>query len=145
MAQKDGNKLTDNVGHSYFIKRVALSLTTWRCTSHACRCFVKQYHETNVFTVHGQHNCRCDPSTADMHQLCTDLKLRACEPFIASSAIVAEAVNANIRHNVPVPSMPKMESLVRHVNRLRQKTRPPNPTDLAFELNARFIPQGFHH
>ena len=45
--------------------------------------------------------------------------------------------------NAPCPSLPKPEYLARTANRQRQKLRPTEPKDLAFELDETNIPNNF--
>ena len=43
----------------------------------------------------------------------------------------------------PCPSLPKPANLARATNRLRQRLRPTDPTELGFVLQEEHIPAGF--
>jgi hypothetical protein len=45
--------------------------------------------------------------------------------------------------SAPVPSLPSASVLTRTANRRRETLRPPNPTEIDFNLDETFIPEGF--
>lgn len=64
--------------------------------------------------------------------------------FKSAGAIVDEVILDEMEEvDAPCPTMPKPENLVRAANRLRQKKRPGDPTDLEFLLNDEHIPDDF--
>ena len=71
------------------------------------------------------------------------VKQKATEDlFKPASAIVDEVFLDNIDDR-PCPSLPKPANVVRAANRLRQRQRPNDPTDLEFVLQEEHIPAGF--
>ena len=71
------------------------------------------------------------------------VKQKATEDlFKPASAIVDEVFLDNIDDR-PCPSLPKPANLARAANRLRQRQRPNDPTNLEFVLQEEHIPGGF--
>ena len=63
------------------------------------------------------------------------MKAQAKENMFKSAATIVEQVmNKDVDRSAPNPSLPSAANLARRTNRMRQKMRPADPTDIKFEV-----------
>ena len=139
--------LIDNQGYTYNIKRRRLNVTDWQCSvrpkDHPCRATVKQKNNDLFERNTCSHNHPGEPGAITAAKMSVSVKQKATEDlFKPASAIVDEVFLDNIDDR-PCPSLPKTANLAKAANRLRQRQRPNDPTDLEFVLQehipARFL------
>ncbi|CAG2216714.1 unnamed protein product [Mytilus edulis] len=67
----------------------------------------------------------------------------ATNVFKPAAQIVNDAMVSHSNHTAPAGSRPNVHNLQTSTNRLREKSRPKDPTDLNFEINYDFLPENF--
>ena len=146
-SQRGKPKLADSNGYTYVVKKRQGARIYWRCSvknkTLFCRASVTQCGE--IFTPGINQHCHqsTGPDARKALQICADVKAKAAEMvFKPASAIVEEVLTDQIDDS-PCPSVPKPTNLTRQANRVRQKLRPDDPRDLAFEVNHEFLPSDF--
>lgn len=119
----------------------------WRCTvrnkSVNCRASINQHGET--FKI-GPHPHRCSPKDCALPAANIKAYVRQQgkeRPFASGSTLAKEAVHRHLPADAPLSSMPKMSSIVRTTNRLRQARRPKQPKDLNFTWVTEKLPDNF--
>lgn len=79
--------------------------------------------------------------------LATKIKARAkkeaLDNLFKPAMVIVNQVLIEELTDAPCPSLPNPLNLAKAANYLRQRLRPPDPTDLGFELNSHHIPEGF--
>ena len=71
------------------------------------------------------------------------LKQEATKDVFKPASEVVNEVLLNELTDAPCPSLPRLDSLQRTANRVRQQLRPQDPKDLEFELETEHIPDAF--
>ena len=71
------------------------------------------------------------------------VKAIAAENIFRPASSIDEEILLQELTDAPCPSLPKPEYIARTANRFRQRLRPKDPTDLAFELEHDHLPAGF--
>ena len=87
----------------------------------------------------------CHPGTPGQHivtNVVRQMKVKAADKLFEPAGHIVDDVLVHNIDGVPVPSLPQQRSLVRTDNRLRQKDRPKEPTDIDFDLRYEAIPEG---
>ncbi|XP_068689620.1 uncharacterized protein [Montipora foliosa] len=108
-------KLIDSLGYSYNVKEKGKYTTYWQCTVRPKGNYCRAtVKETDGDFVAGQQG----------HNHQAEVFLEELTP-------------------APCPALSKPENLARAANRLRQRLRPADPTDLDFELDEENVPADF--
>ena len=147
-ATKRGKEmLIDSQGYRYNIKRRRLNVTDWQCSvrpkDNPCRATVKQKRNDLFERNTCSHNHPGEPGAITAAKISVTVKQKATEDlFKPASAIVDDVFLDNVDDH-PCPSLPKPANLARAANRLRQRQRPNDPTNLEFVLQEEHIPAGF--
>lgn len=76
-------------------------------------------------------------------QITTSVKRKAMENLFKPAPAIVEEVFLEELTPAPCQALSKLENLARAANRLRQRLRPADPTDLDFELDEENVPADF--
>ncbi|VDI62897.1 Hypothetical predicted protein [Mytilus galloprovincialis] len=91
-----------------------------------------------------QHNHDSAPGAIIKLKIVSQSKQEAAtNVFKPAAQIVNEAMVSHSDHTAPAGSRPNVHNLQTSTNRLREKSRPKDPTDLNFEINYDFLPENF--
>ena len=139
-------KLVSSSGYSYNIKRKLKSGTDWQCTvrrsRNPCRATLKE-RDGEFFPSATIHNHPSEEGAAIAAKVAAAVKRKAMEDIFRPAADIVEEILVDELDSAPCPALKKPCYMVRCANRLRQSQRPPDPKDLAFELNHDHIPADF--
>ena len=89
------------------------------------------------------HNHPADVGAAVSATISAKVKAIAAENILRPASSIVEEILLQELTDAPCPSLPKPEYIARTANRFRQRLRPKDPTDLAFELKHDHLPAGF--
>ena len=89
------------------------------------------------------HNHPADVGAAVSATISAKVKAIAAENIFRPASSIVEEILLQELTDAPCPSLPKPEYIARTANRFRQRLRPKDPTDLAFELEHDHLPAGF--
>ena len=139
-------KLFDNRGYSYCVKRRRNTITYWHCSfrgkSNHCPASVVQCPEG--FTVGVEHNHAAEVGLPETTKLTAAIKRKATDDlFRSASAIVDGVLLEGMETAAAMPTLARPEHLARAANRCRQSKRPQDPVDLDFNIDESSIPEGF--
>ena len=146
-ASKRGQqKLFDNRGYSYCVKRRRNAITYWHCSfrgkSNHCPASVIQRPEG--FTIKVEHNHTGEVGLPETAKLTAAIKRKATDDlFRSASAIVDEVLLQGMENAAALPTLARPEYLARAANRCRQSKRPRDPVDLDFTMDESSIPGEF--
>ncbi|XP_015779421.1 PREDICTED: uncharacterized protein LOC107357295 [Acropora digitifera] len=146
-ASKRGQqKLFDNRGYSYCVKRRRNAITYWHCSfrgkSNHCPASVIQRPEG--FTVGVEHNHTGEVGLPETAKLTAAIKRKATDDlFRSASVIVDEVLLQGMENAAALPTLARPEYLARAANRCRQSKRPQDPVDLDFTMDESSIPGEF--
>ncbi|CAG2186440.1 unnamed protein product [Mytilus edulis] len=91
-----------------------------------------------------QHNHDSAPGAIIKLKIVSQSKQEATtNAFKPAAQIVNDAMVSHSDHTAPAGSRPNVHNLQTSTNRLREKSRPKDPTDLNFEINYDFLPENF--
>lgn len=91
------------------------------------------------------HNHPADVGAAVSATISAKVKAIAAENILRPASSIVEEILLQELTDAPCPSLPKPEYITRTANRFRQRLRPKDPTDLAFELEHDHLLAGFFH
>lgn len=140
-------KLVDSNGYTYNIKTQLPKATYWQCSVRPklnhCRATVVQ--RGDVFQHgHHAHNHYAKVGAAAAGKIAALVKQEAMNsPLKSASAIVNEVLMAELGDS-PLPSFIKPDCLARTANRVRQFSRPQDPSNLTFEVQEDHLPAAFY-
>lgn len=89
------------------------------------------------------HNHPADIGAAVSATISAKVKAIAAENIFRPASSIVEEILLQELTDAPCLSLPKPEYIARTANRFRQRLRPKDPTDLAFELKHDHLPAGF--
>ena len=139
--------LIDNQRYTYNIKRRRLNVTDWQCSvrpkDHPWRATVKQKNNDLFEWNTCSHNHPGEPGAITAAKISVSVKQKATEDLFKPASAIVDEVFLDSIDDRPCPSLPKPANLARAANRLRQRQRPNDPTDLEFVLQEEHIPAGF--
>ena len=139
-------RLVDSDGYSYSVKRANGNTTWWNCSVRNktinCKATVRQERELFTAGVH-PHIHPAAPGQALASRIKSRVMAMAtANVFQPAGEIVKEVLREDLTQE-PTPSLPNPENLARAANRKRQKLRPQDPTDMDFEIDGDYLPEGF--
>ncbi|PFX20540.1 hypothetical protein AWC38_SpisGene14995 [Stylophora pistillata] len=142
------NKLIDSKGFSYNVRRIKGVKTYWQCSvrpkGNHCKATVLEQDGLYTFGQH-PHNHGTYSGTLTAAQIVSTIKTKALEDLSKrASVIVRETLQEALPITSVCPALPKVDHIVRAVNRLRQKMRSEDVKDLNFSLKEDVIPPGFY-
>ncbi|XP_062591513.1 uncharacterized protein LOC134253000 [Saccostrea cucullata] len=134
-------KLVDNRGFSYTVKRKNEEKTDWRCTKRSknlqCPATVRQHGDAFVEGlqphIHGP-----TVGTAAVATVVSQIKKAAKDNLFAPASQLVNRAVLDVNEDQPLP-LPQLQSLNRMANRVRESSRPADPTSLDFEPIEEFI------
>ncbi|KAK3109058.1 hypothetical protein FSP39_022038 [Pinctada imbricata] len=120
-------KLVSSDGFSYTKKKATQYTTYWTCS-------VRSHFTPGIHT----HVHPADPGLTKKTQIYANtLNTGSSDPYQSASRIVEDEMRKTV---TPTDfNLPKPANLVRAVNRLRQKMRPSEPSDLTFEIDHSYL------
>ena len=146
-SQRSREMLVDNRGYSYTVKRRNNAGVTWRCTVRnkkvKCGATVSQRGGQFIF---GRQPHLHAPSHGIKHvaKVNAGIKEKAsANVFTSASTIVDEVLLDKLNPGTVVAALAKHQSLIRTVNRRREKNRPKHPQNLDFDLVVEHLPDNF--
>ena len=89
------------------------------------------------------HNHPTDVCAAVSATISAKVKAIATKNIFQPASSIVEEILLQELNDAPCPSLPKPEYIARTANQFRQRPRPKDPTDLAFELEHDHLLAGF--
>ncbi|XP_076038994.1 uncharacterized protein LOC143024111 [Oratosquilla oratoria] len=147
-SQKGQEKLYDNEGYTYMLKRTLKNgQKDWTCSvrnkNNRCNATVKQ---------NGMHFTRGPQAHIHLGQVGANTvaairvkvkEIAAKDVFVSAAEIVNGVVLDQLQPNQPIDPLPTLDNLARAANRHRQARRPRDPTNLNFDIDENFLPEFF--
>lgn len=129
-------------GYSYVVTKKTSKKTVWICSKNTifkCNCKVSQKKKN--FSMINFHNHVAQTSDYERMQLNLELQDLAIKEENSSGKQIAEQIL--IKDKYKIEHLPSIETLKRTVNRIRETSRPKNPSNFDFNLLLNFIPKNF--
>lgn len=145
-ASRCGKDLLLHRGYTFNVMKRHKETTYWQCAVRnrkvICCATVKQ--SDGVFRVtNANHNHPAVIGHKENLQIKAKVREEANANVFVSAGVIATTAISTCMSERPNDDRPALENLIRMANRVRQKKRPSNPTDLNFELDMAHIPDNF--
>lgn len=146
-SNKGKDKLFDNIGFSYNIKKKTEKYVIWKCsvrnTTKVCPAKVRQ--EGDYFSRNEKEHVH-QPKFGSKDAKVAMLKAKQeglVNPFKPASLLVRNSVREKVPSPAACEALPRMRNMEKAVNYFRRKKRPKEPTNKDFELDINHIPADF--
>ncbi|KAK3086339.1 hypothetical protein FSP39_017052 [Pinctada imbricata] len=140
-SKQRAKKLVSNDGYAYTVKKTTQYATYWRCSVRSstlwCRASVTQ-RGTTFTPGPNAHDHPADPGLRTKTMVYTTvLDTASTDPYRPAGNIVDQEMRDKMTtHDF---NLPNPLNLIRAANRLRQKMRPTEPSDLTFDIDHSYL------
>ena len=135
---RGGDQLFSNIGYSYTVKRRKGTTTTWRCSlrSKLVNCPATVHQSGDDFTPGAKaHVHPMQPGTVVVANVAKRLQEETRDRPLDPAGAIVEGILQELITDEPCPTLLKFCTLTRTAYRLRQKSRPRDPTYLTFDID----------